>query len=87
MKDVAWATINVYFNQGIRYESLVLYFANGRSMTHSLTVGLTDKVLKYIWENCPDVAVGDEKELLALFKKKDFAGMKEFAKTQRLSVK
>jgi len=87
LKNVVRAYKYISYNGAIKSASLCLAFDSGREEDNQLGEAMVDAVLGYLWTDNPDIAIGNEKEIVDLHKKKDMDGLRDYARQQRESVK
>ena len=83
LENVVWVYKNVTRNMktDATYVHLFVCFDNGKYQSAEFqNEDSVDAILKYISEDCPDIATGREKEIENLYNNKDMEGLKRYAR-------
>ena len=83
LENAVWVYKHVSRNNGAVFVNVMVSFSNSETKSCLLNEGAVDAILSYVMKNCPDIAVGYEKELEKLHHSKDMIGLKERAHDQR----
>jgi hypothetical protein len=85
LKNAVWVWQDVDQVKGFIHVKLMVYYENGKLEQLILFTShrAADKMIEYILEHCPYIAVGHNKETERLYKDKNMAGFKEYAIVQR----
>jgi len=75
---------NATYIAGKKYHSLIVFRNDGKSGQHASIQSISiKKVLEYINKNCPDIAIGENKETMNLLRQMDWQRLKSYAHSQR----
>ena len=83
LKNAVWAYKKVTQGNGGIFTNLFVCYDKRKYQSAQLNAGYVDAIIKYILENCPDIAVGYEKKLDNFYAKEDVLGFREYARAQR----
>jgi len=80
--NALWAYKKVTYGSAPATHLFVCY-DNHKYHSAMLDLGTIERVTGYIYNNCPNVAVGYDKKLDRFYTKKDVQGFREYARNQR----
>lgn len=89
LQEVVWAykTVTRVYAVIKTDTSLMVRYANGKGGDISISEKTVDYILQQLMEKHRDIVVGHNREIEKLyFKKKDMAGLKEYARQQRAGI-
>jgi hypothetical protein len=87
-ENAVWVWKSVWWNKGINYYKLMVYYNNGELEQSLVFTDPTpiDRITEYVFAHFPYIAVGENKETEKLRKEKNMSGFKEYALAQRAGV-
>jgi hypothetical protein len=88
LPGVVWAYKYIVKSTHTRYVYMYWEYRDEKSRKHNfgLNDSAADRIMAYIMENCPRVAVGHDEERARMFKAKDWHGLQENARVQRVAA-
>lgn len=89
VQEVVWAYKTTARVEGVikTNTSLMVRYANQKGGTISISEKTVDYILQQFMEKEPNIVVGHSREVEKLYQKKDMAGLKEYARQQRIGVR
>ncbi|MDR3295074.1 MAG: hypothetical protein LBT26_04485 [Clostridiales Family XIII bacterium] len=88
LKGIVWVYKDIVKSSNARYVYIRLEYKDEKARKHNfgLNDSAADRIMAYIMENCPGVAVGHDEERKRMFKAKDWHGLQENARIQRVAA-
>lgn len=87
IEDVVWAYKTVTRMNFIKTgATLFLRYANQKSASITVSEAVIDILLQQLMEKHRDIVVGHNREVETLYRQKDLAGLKEYARQQRIGA-
>ena len=84
LEQAVWAYKTARRRGGFLYPALVVFFSDDQDQSYPFyDAPALDQILSYLRENCPDIALGREKEIENLYHNGEIDKLRTFARAQR----
>jgi len=86
--DIFWAYKYVSKTNNVEYARLEIVPRAGKRQSYKLNhdQAVIDAIVKHIAENCPNAIMGYSDEMELLYRKKDLAGLREYALSKKFGM-